>query len=875
MNKPYVSVIMPMYNQEKYIEKCLNSVLAQTLNDIEIIVVNDGSTDNSMKIVSKIAEKDSRVKIVDKPNSGYGNSVNIGIDRAIGHYIGIVETDDFISPQMFEVLYSLSNNGEIDVIKGNFYDYYEDSDGKGECFENQERSMVPELQTSFSIRECPQLLWGHPSVWSAIYKKSFIDKNGIRFKEVKGGGWVDNPFFFETLCKAESIKWTKEPLYYYRKTSVGSSSTGVVNPNLPFDRMNDNFDVLNSNHFTDETTRKLAYSRALMYTTGALKECDYVNNYDLINRKAKELLQRCDVDVFWKYFNDKDCLLYHEFTSPIKTIAATFPKILIYNWLPFDNQWNWGGGVTVYCKNIIKTILKEYPFAQIYFLSSGFAYNAERTDTFIREIPNIFGDRCRQFEVVNSPVPAAQDKLFVNPTVAIENEVLKETINNFLESFGPFECVHFNNIEGLSLDVLDLKKEHKGTRFVYSMHNYVPICVTGFYYQRHKHCNCNPNHTAEDCFLCTRKAIKRNIADEVYKSAMFAVDEERSCSKEYWVKNLGIDRLDIDVNKDNILQFAKTAVEKINDNCDTILAVSKRVKDIAVENGIDSNKTIVSYIGTEIASSQVGKSLYKPKNGLKVVFLGNSLHYEEKGFPFLLNALSKLDERYASKIDITLTVRDKQHGEIYQMLKKFKSVKVIQGYTHDDLKDIFKGANLSIVPVLWEDNLPQIAIESVAFGVPVLASSCGGASELTSNSLFCFEGGNEQSLRSKLIHFVEHPEDIELYWSGHNGLITMQQHLKEMLPIYGLPLEPSPISISMKDYAFLLFENEFLHKHVILDGNSADIESLKQKLTEYENHKDERERNERIVKALDRLCPKGTLRRKIAKKVYRMLSKRR
>lgn len=104
-----VSVIMPMYNQEKYIVECLSSVVRQTLKEIEIIVVNDGSTDGSMALVRGFAEKDPRIVVIDKPNSGYGHSMNVGIRRATGEYIGIVETDDYVEEDMFKDLYEAAN----------------------------------------------------------------------------------------------------------------------------------------------------------------------------------------------------------------------------------------------------------------------------------------------------------------------------------------------------------------------------------------------------------------------------------------------------------------------------------------------------------------------------------------------------------------------------------------------------------------------------------------------------------------------------------------------------------------------------------------------------------------------------------------------
>ena len=138
---PLVSVVIPVYNVEKYLERCLDSVVKQTLENIEIIVVNDGSKDNSLDIIKEFAAKDSRVKLIDKPNSGYGNSMNRGFDAALGEYIGIVESDDFIREDMFEKLYALTLNGSVDVVKGNFFDYYE-QDGKPPVITpNHERDM--------------------------------------------------------------------------------------------------------------------------------------------------------------------------------------------------------------------------------------------------------------------------------------------------------------------------------------------------------------------------------------------------------------------------------------------------------------------------------------------------------------------------------------------------------------------------------------------------------------------------------------------------------------------------------------------------------------------------------------------------------------
>ena len=768
--------------------------------------------------------------------------MNRGFKAATGEYIGIVESDDFIAPNMFETLYGLSFDGTVDLVKGNFYDYYVDGNQPPRTIINRERDMIPDSKRPFTLRQDAQISWGHPSVWTAIYRREFIVKNDIKFIEAKGGGWVDNPFFYETLCKAESIMWTKEPLYYYMKSNPNSSSNLQMDPRLPFERMLDNLDVLEANNMNDDANKRCAYARALMYLNGALQDFDYDKDGEVINDYAMRLMRRLDEDTLMNDFNQRDQLRYVTYASPLKYIKSKAPKILIYNWLPFDNPWNWGGGVTVYCKNVISEILKSDPSVNIYFLSSGFAYAANTTKTFFRKINNMFGDRVHQFEIVNSPVPADQRNLYINPLVDLENEGLKELFADFMKKYGPFNAVHFNNIEGLSLDVFDLKEQFPNTRFIYSIHNYMPMCATGIYYMRHKHCNCYPGRTGEDCMACTRSDIKDHIAEETYKRGLFGLEPKDCISQSRWIKSFGFERLDQSVTADNIQDFANTATAKINKNCDDILAVSQRVYDIAAENGFDESKMRVQYIGTKVASKQLGFAAAKAEDGLKIVFLGSDINYEEKGYAFLLDTLEKLDKDYASKIDLVLTVKQAEHAEIYSMCRNFRSLKVIQGYTHADLQWIFEGAHLSIVPVLWEDNLPQIAIESVAYGVPVLASTAGGAKELCDSELFRFECGNSDDMNAKLMHFVDHPEDLLTYWEHHHGLVTMKMHWNELSEIYGISHDTS-VSLSVEDLNYILKENEYLHKHLSIDGHSvADdsaLEDLRRRLREAETKNDQ------------------------------------
>ena len=802
-NKIKVSVLIPICNVEKYLPQCLESVMSQTMEELQIICINDGSKDNSLGIIQQYAEKDPRILVIDKPNSGYGDSMNVGLGAVTGEYVGIVESDDFIDKSMFKELYELSDSGKVDVIKSNFYNYYDDGKGASSFDIDGDRLNIPDSEKPFTLQENGQFSWGHPSVWSAIYRTAFLKEHNIHFIAAKGGGWVDNPFYYETLCAAKSIMWTSKAYYYYRKTNPTSSSNLQRDPSIPFVRMQDNFDMLERYNIIDVDTLKCAYARALMYYNGALKDFDYDAQAREINDYAAEMMKRIDPDIFLSNFNARDKFTYYDALSPIKNRQLDYPRILIYNWTPYNNPWNAGGGVTVYCRNLIREIAQENPEINIYFLSSGFAYDASTTDIYTRKLatesPNI-----HQYEIINSPVPADQSNVLINPSVALENEELKKAFKSFVERYGPFDVIHFNNIEGISLDIFDLKESFPETKFVFSIHNYVPMCLHGFYYMRHQHCNCNPNHTAEDCMKCSRVNIRKNIADATYERGLFGNDPSKCLPKEKWVQHLGFERLDDDIDEKHILDFSKTSIEKINKNCDEILAVSKRVLDIAAQNGFVSQKMHVSYIGTQVAKHQLGHSAYPPREGLKIVFLGNDVTYEEKGYPFLLNALEKLDKKYASQIDLVLTMRQRNNELITSRLSAFRNIKIYNGYTHADLPKIFDGRSLSIVPVLWEDNLPQIAIESVAYGIPVLSSTAGGASELTDSALFRFKAGDENDLLEKIVHFLENPKDLQEYWEYHHGLVTMAQHWREIKRIYGLKEITENITFTMDEYRSLL-----------------------------------------------------------------------
>ena len=217
-----VSVIIPIYNVEKYLKECLDSVINQTLKEIEIICIDDGSTDNSGKILDEYALKDDRIKVIHKENGGYGKAMNIGIDNATGKYLGIVEPDDYIKSNMYEILYNKAIETEVDFIKSDFYRFVH-KNGKKMLFYNKLDESGTYYDRIINPQEDFEPFKFIMNIWCGIYKKEFITKYNIRFNETPGASFQDNGFWFQTLCRAKKLYILKEPFYMNRRDNPFSS----------------------------------------------------------------------------------------------------------------------------------------------------------------------------------------------------------------------------------------------------------------------------------------------------------------------------------------------------------------------------------------------------------------------------------------------------------------------------------------------------------------------------------------------------------------------------------------------------------------------------------------------------------------------------
>ena len=217
VNTISVSVVVPVYNAEKYLRECLDTLVSQTLHDLEIICVDDGSTDSSPEILESYKRENNNFVIISKQNTGYGDSVNIGIENAKGEYVGIIEPDDFIEPDMFKILFENAKRNNLDVSRCTFYYYNEDTR------ENVEETFPYMIKDKvYSPLKNKETFYQQPTDWANIYKKQLLVDNHIKFLTTPGASFQDTSFLFKAYACANRFMMDSRPLHHYR-INEGSS----------------------------------------------------------------------------------------------------------------------------------------------------------------------------------------------------------------------------------------------------------------------------------------------------------------------------------------------------------------------------------------------------------------------------------------------------------------------------------------------------------------------------------------------------------------------------------------------------------------------------------------------------------------------------
>lgn len=246
-----VSVIVPVYKVEQYLEKCVKSIQNQTYQNLEIILVDDGSPDKCGKMCDAFAKKDERIRVIHKPNGGLSDARNAGVPLATGKYLLFVDSDDYIELSLIEKAVNVAEKNSCDIV---LFDHFHVENGEPEIRRNGVPSGRP-----LNVKECPKLLLAAPSAWSKLFNREFYNRTNISFP--KGLYYEDLGTTPKLFFEADKIMYLDEPLYYYmiRGNSIMGSKNFERNYRDKIKILNDIIEFYQRNGAFEEYYQELEY----------------------------------------------------------------------------------------------------------------------------------------------------------------------------------------------------------------------------------------------------------------------------------------------------------------------------------------------------------------------------------------------------------------------------------------------------------------------------------------------------------------------------------------------------------------------------------------------------------------------------------------
>lgn len=303
--KPRVSVVVPIYNVEQYLPQCVDSIISQTLKEIEIILVDDGSPDSSGKIAEKYAKQDSRIKVLHKKNGGLSDARNFGMEAAIGEYISFIDSDDWIESNMLEDMYkaSIKNNADV-VVAGEIIEYINESYFIKETFEKFHIATNSNKIKKAVFHMCERGVFN--VVWNKIYKREFIVRNNYKF--IKDAMPAEDIIFNCTVfSNIQSLVLMNTAYYHYAKRNVETYVTRY-SPNAynvflsRYNKFKELFSSLSLNEEEHELWLNKVYISGLndcvinMYRKGSqvnfIQKSKYLKEKVLLDSYAKNIINQ-------------------------------------------------------------------------------------------------------------------------------------------------------------------------------------------------------------------------------------------------------------------------------------------------------------------------------------------------------------------------------------------------------------------------------------------------------------------------------------------------------------------------------------------------------------------------------------------------------
>lgn len=310
-----VTIIVPIYNTEKYLERCIRSLINQSLEDLEIILINDGSTDNSKDIIRKYEKADGRIKVIDKNNTGVSDTRNRGIEEALGEYICFVDSDDWIEDDMISTMYQYIKIFNCEISMCTYTKEYENHSMprllnykkvevfQGEALKELHRRIIGPLGYEISN---PSTLDALSIACGKLYKTSILKENNINFIDMKVIGNEDCLFNIMAINQALKVVYLNLPLYHYWKENYKSlTSTYKKDLHIKWERLYKIIKKFLEDNKKDELYYKALNNRICLSTLGlTLNECSDEGKSSLKKIKAlREILSSSYITVAFKAFN--------------------------------------------------------------------------------------------------------------------------------------------------------------------------------------------------------------------------------------------------------------------------------------------------------------------------------------------------------------------------------------------------------------------------------------------------------------------------------------------------------------------------------------------------------------------------------------------
>ena len=497
-------------------------------------------------------------------------------------------------------------------------------------------------------------------------------------------------------------------------------------------------------------------------------------------------------------------------------------RVLYYNWVDYLDPAGRGGGVSLYQRNLLAALAEHAPQVQPVFLSCGMAHDlrpgrSARAPRWRRlRTPR---DAIPRHEIVNSGLLSPAHADFASPA-QLDHAPTEAAILDFIDATGPYDVIHLNGLEGIPANVLArIRARWPDTRLVLSLHNYYPLCPQVNLW-REERVHCDDFAGGRHCLTCLPLRANPRVVRSAYgvETALARLGAGPGTAafdrallplmKLGWhsLRRLAQARQRLrapqpDAEPDAapapdaagqaaaMAERRRRMVGLINDQCDLVLCVSDRVRAIAARHGIAPGILRTSYIGTAQAGSWARTaprdSFLADDGTLRLAYLGYMR--ADKGFFFLLDALDALPDAMAARLHLTVAAAARP-GEAMDRLQalapRLAGLRHLNGYSHAGLDALLAGVDLGVVPVLWEDNLPQVAIEMHARHIPLLCADRGGARELGRCDALVFRAGDSADFARALGRVLDSQVTPADYFARAMAPVDMVTHLDALMALY-------------------------------------------------------------------------------------------